>query len=85
MWYLIVSIPDLCTLLTLLKDHNAVTPVRLEPAAPGLESSTLPLHSLSDAREGLGAPGNQGDKKYFSNMVMWHIRLTGIMSRTEYK
>ena len=27
----------------LLKDHNAVTPVRLEPTAPGLESSTQPL------------------------------------------
>ena len=27
----------------LLKDHNAVTPVRLEPGPLGLESSTLPL------------------------------------------
>ena len=42
-----------------------MTPVRLEPAPPGLESSTLPLCSLSDARVGIGAPGNQGDKKIF--------------------
>ena len=33
---------------------------------------------------GLGAPGYPGVKKiFFSNMVMWHIKLTGIMSRTE--
>ena len=34
---------------------------------------------------GWGLGGNQGDKKYFSNMVMWHIKLTVMMSRTEYK
>ena len=30
----------------LLKYHNAVTPVRLDPAPLGLESNTLPLRSL---------------------------------------
>ena len=38
--------PDKCVLL---KDHNAVTPVRLEPAAPRSRvkhSATWPLHSL---------------------------------------
>ena len=30
----------------LLKDHNAVTPVRLEPRPLGFESSNLPLRSL---------------------------------------
>ena len=30
-------------LMCLAQRHNAVTPVRLEPAAFGLESSTLPL------------------------------------------
>ena len=36
---------------------------------------------------GLGAPGYPGSKKkyIFSNMVMWQIKLTGIISRTEYK
>ena len=34
----------------------------------------------------LGAPGFPGGQNIiFSNMVMWHIRLTGIMSRTEYR
>ena len=31
----------------------------------------------------LGCPG--GQKKFFSNMVMWHIKLTGMTSRTECK
>ena len=30
----------------------------------------------------LGAPRGS---TFFSNMVMWHIRLTGMMSKTEYK
>ena len=30
-----------------------------------------------------GCPG--GQKKYFSNMVMWYIKLTGMSSRTECK
>ena len=30
-----------------------------------------------------GGPG--GQKKFFSNMVMWHIKSTGMMSRTECK
>ena len=33
-----------------------------------------------------GAGGAQGVKKFFfSNMVMWYIKLTGMMSRTECK
>ena len=32
---------------------------------------------------GLGLRGTQGVKKKFSNMVMWHIKLTGIISRTD--
>ena len=39
-WVETVLSLDKCVLL---KDHNAVTSVRLEPAALGLESSTLPL------------------------------------------
>ena len=39
-WVEPVVSKDTCVLL---KDHNAVTPVRLEPANLGLESSTLPL------------------------------------------
>ena len=34
MWYLIVSIPDLCTLTYFAQGHNAVSPVRLDPATP---------------------------------------------------
>ena len=30
-----------------------------------------------------GARGAQGVNFFFSNVVMWHIKLTGIMSRTE--
>ena len=34
----------------------------------------------------LGAGGAQGGRKiFFSNMVMWHIKLTGLTSRTECK
>ena len=32
---------------------------------------------------GLGVP--RGSKKFFSNMVMWYIKLTGMTSRTECK
>ena len=32
---------------------------------------------------GLWAPGYPGGQKN-SNMAMWHIKLTGILSRTEY-
>ena len=38
----------------LLKDHNAVTLVRLEPAAPGLESSTQPLSHCAFFRQSEG-------------------------------
>ena len=31
----------------------------------------------------LGVP--RGSTIFFSNMVMWHIKSTGMMSRTEYK
>ena len=35
---------------------------------------------------GLGATGYPGGQKIiFSNMVMWQIKLTGILRRTEYK
>ena len=35
---------------------------------------------------GLGASGYPGGQKnFFSNMAIWHIKLTGILSRTEYK
>ena len=37
----------------LLKDHNPVTPVRLEPAALGLESNTPPLSHFAPRYEGL--------------------------------
>ena len=32
-----------------------------------------------------GAGGAQGAQKYFLNMVMWHIKLTGMTSRTKCK
>ena len=31
------------------------------------------------------APGCPGGSKIFTNMVMWHIKLTGMKSRTECK
>ena len=46
--FVIVVFPDHTHLLFLLKDHNSVTPVRLEPAAPrsrGKHSTTEPLLS----------------------------------------
>ena len=52
----------------------------------GLESSTLPLRSLSNAKGGggLGGPGYQGGQKII--FPTWScIKLTGIMSRIEYK
>ena len=33
----------------------------------------------------LGIGGAQGVKLFFLNMVMWHIKSTGMTSRTEYK
>ena len=33
-WYLIESVPDLCTLTSFAKGYNAVMPVRFEPSAP---------------------------------------------------
>ena len=32
-----------------------------------------------------GCPGGGGVKNIFSNMVMWHIKLTGMIIRTECK
>ena len=34
---------------------------------------------------GGGGGGYPGVQKYFSHMVMWHIKLTGMTSRTECK
>ena len=47
-WYLIVSFSDLCLLSYFAQGHNAVTPVRLEPAVPRFRvkySTTKPLRS----------------------------------------
>ena len=51
MWYLIVLIPDLCTLTYFAQRHNAMTPVRLESAAPWSQikhSTTEPLRSTNN-------------------------------------
>ena len=48
--YLIVSIPDLCTINYFAQGHNDVTPVKLEPAASRSQvkhSTTEPLRSHS--------------------------------------
>ena len=52
----------------------------------GIESSTIQLRSLSDARDrawGSGVP--RGSKNYFFQHSRVAYQMTGIMSRTEYK
>ena len=34
--------------------------------------------------QGLGLGGAGGQKFYFLNMVMWHVKLKGMRSRTRY-
>ena len=49
----------------LLKDHNAVTLVRLEPAPPVLSQALYHCPPFLTLGWGLGLRGNQGDKKIF--------------------
>ena len=80
-WYLIVSIPDLCTItyfLCVFSQMKDTKHIRRD------------FHSVAWVMPqgwdfgGLGCPGGQ-KKFFFSNMVMWHIKSTGMKSRTECK
>ena len=73
--------------MCLAKGPQCSDAVEARTRGPSVLSQTLnncaPFLTLG---VGLGAPGYQGGKKNIvSNMVMWHIKLTGIMSRTEIK
>ena len=43
------------------------------------------VHAPGVGLWGVGGAQGGGVKKYFSNMVMWHIKSTGMTSRTECK
>ena len=67
------------------KDHNAVMRGEAQTRGPSVLSQALchcaPFLTLG---RGLGAPGYPGGQKKKSNMVMWHIKLTGKMIQVKF-